>query len=613
MYIVPQPREMKLNEGVLCAYEYDLVLDKNCETNIFIAAKELKNIMQENGFTNTRILKPINVKENCIYLTFEEKDSQGYSITVNEKGVVVKGESQQGLFYGIQTLKQIIMQNGINIPYLEINDKPDMTERGYYLDISRGRVPTVEGIKKFIDKAAFYKYTDFQLYIEHTFAWEGFEEIYTHQGYLTAEEILEIDAYCRERYIDLVPSFALFGHLFNLLQSKSYNEYCELKDHKMVKHNYRERMEHHTIDLSNPKSFDLLKEMLGQVIPLFTSKKFNICCDETVDLGVGRAKEMADKIGKGQMYVNHINALYKYLHDEMGKEIMFWGDIVGNYFLDIMGDCSDVVTQLPEDIICLLWEYNYPMREKRYVTIMENSLTKCLCPWTAGASRFIPLYHGTGYVGCDNIDEMARFGKKNGVYRMLVTDWGDSGHVCHAELRFPLLALGGAKAWNNDSLDGFEKFDCYISEIEYGNSEMLSLLKQVSEISKPYQWESLVAEYNRSGASVDINAVMSEVLPPEESLKDVYFKLENLEKKIASCKMNDSRDAIITAVKGTRLVVAIKLAEKYPVMDNFVLANKIEKWFEEFALVWRKDNKEGELHRMYEFLEIYCARLRTKE
>ncbi|MBO5452560.1 MAG: family 20 glycosylhydrolase [Clostridia bacterium] len=610
MYIVPQPKELKSGDGILCAYEYDVVLDKHCENNIFIAAKDLKNVMIENGFTNTKIVKPLTKRENCIFLTFEEKGGQGYSLNVNEKGIIVNGESQRGLFYGIQSLKQIIMQSGINVPYLEINDSPDMKERGYYLDISRGRVPTVEGIKKFIDKAAFYKYTDFQLYIEHTFAWEGFEEIYTHQGYLTAEEILEIDAYCRERYIDLVPSFALFGHLFNLLQSKSYNKYCELENHKMIKHNYRERMEHHTIDLSNPESFELLKRMLDQVIPLFTSNKFNICCDETVDLGIGRAKEMADKIGKGQMYVNHINALYKYLHDEMGKTIMFWGDIVGNYFLDIMGDCSDVVTQLPEDIICLLWEYNHPMREKRYVTIMENRLTKCVCPWTACASRFIPLYHGTGYVGYDNIDEMARFGKKNGVDRMLVTDWGDSGHVCHAELRFPLLALGGAKSWNNDSLDGFCEFDRYISQIEYGNPEVLALLKEVSEVSKLFQWGNLISEYNNCVASVDINAPKCEKKPPTKKMKEAYSKLEELEIKIASCKMNESRDAVITAVKGTRLVIAIKLAEKYPVMDNFVLANKIEQWFEEFALVWRKDNKESELNRMYEFLEIYCTELR---
>jgi len=228
MHIIPQPKQMEIKSGSFYIYQGVITIDKNCGHNIFVAAKELKKTMAEAGCGETIIVKPLSSQKGGIYLTFEENGKQGYDICVDESGIVVKGHSEQGLFYGIQTLRQIFIQSGVNVPYLEISDNPDYDDRGYYLDISRGRVPTLDGIKKFADKLAFYKYSSFQLYIEHTFAWSGFEEIYTNQGYLTAEEILELDDYCKERYIELVPSFSTFGHLFGLLQSKSFNEYAEL-------------------------------------------------------------------------------------------------------------------------------------------------------------------------------------------------------------------------------------------------------------------------------------------------------------------------------------------------------------------------------------------------
>ena len=234
MYIVPQPKKMEIKEGVFCGYEKNIVLDVKTGDRIFIAAKDLKKVMAENGFSGIKIVKPVRVPEKCIYLTYEGNDenAQGYTLTVNENGVVIKGESERGLFYGIQTLKQIVMQEKVNIPYMEIKDSPDVYERGYFHDVTRGRVPTVETLKKIVDKIVLYKYTDLQLYIEHAFNWEGFEEINVNMGFMTAEEIMEIDQYCYDRFIDLVPAFSTLGHSYNLLQSKSYSKYCELENYE---------------------------------------------------------------------------------------------------------------------------------------------------------------------------------------------------------------------------------------------------------------------------------------------------------------------------------------------------------------------------------------------
>lgn len=602
MYLVPEPKEIKLKEGVLYTYDMNIAIDKRCGYNIFLAAKELKKVMNEAGCGVNNIVKTLNRKSNDIILTFEDEGEQGYTISIDEQGVAVKGFSERGLFYGIQTLKQIFMQEGVNVPCLEINDSPDIKDRGYYLDVSRGRVPKLENIKKFIDKLAFYKYSSFQLYIEHSFAWEGFEEIFTNQGYLTAEEILEIDEYCKERFIELVPSFATFGHLYNLLQSKSYNKYSELANYQPKVHKWQESREHHTIDSSNPESFEIIKEMLQQVIPLFSSNKFNICCDETVDMGKGRGKALADKIGEGQMYVNFLNKLCEFLK-EQGKEVMFWSDVINKH--------TELVPQLPQDIICLVWEYNYPMREDRYKPVLKTDMRKYICPWTAGAVQLIPDYHGKGYVAYENIEETAGLAKRESLEGFLLTDWGDYGHTCHAELRYPILAYGGAKSWNSLGNQNVEEFDAYISKIEYGNDKVLSILKEISENTQ-FSWNNLVGEYNKRYVSINLDDAEKNVKEPAKELYKNYCKLSELEAKLTEERMNDSRDALLNAARGVLLVTAIKCSEKYPVMPNHELARKLEIWFEKFAQIWRKDNKESELNRIYEFIAHYCRELRTK-
>ncbi len=602
MYIIPEPKSIVMKESRLYTYDMNIVMDKICGHNIFLAAKELKKVMNESGCGVNNITKPLTKAGACVFLTYIDAGEQKYNIVVDENGITVKGFSERGLFYGIQTLKQIFMQDGADVHYMEIEDYPDFGERGYYLDISRGRVPTVSGIKKFIDRIAFFKYSSFQLYIEHCFAWEGYEEIYTNQGYLTAEEIMEIDNYCKERYIELIPSFSTFGHLYNLLQSKSFNKYAELRDYTPHVHKWQESREHHTIDSSNPESLKIIEEMLQQVIPLFSSNKFNICCDETMDVGNGRGKALADKIGKGQMYVNYLNKLCEYLKKQ-GKEVMFWSDVIRSH--------TDLVPQLPDDIICLVWEYNHPLRPDRYVPVMQTSMRKYICPWTGAAGRFVPKYHGKGYVAFDNIADAAQLIKSENIEGFLLTDWGDCGHPCHAELRYPILAYGGAKAWNCDGTKDTKEFDKYISKLEYGNENVLSILKEIDRNTE-YYWMKLMIEYNKGLMAIDIDDIGKVIDEPTEELVNVYHTLCKLEHDLSKEKINGARDAVMNAVRGSILVTAIKCSEKYPVMENFELARRLEIWFEKFADVWRRDNKESELSNIYEFVRHYCMILRDK-
>ena len=98
-----------------------------------------------------------------------------------------------------------------------------------------------------------------------------------------------------KRHVELVPSLATFGHLYQALSTRSFGHLAELEAGPGRKYSWIDRQIHHTLDVSNPESFEFVKSMLDQYIPPFSSNKFNICCDETFDLGTGKNKNWQQK------------------------------------------------------------------------------------------------------------------------------------------------------------------------------------------------------------------------------------------------------------------------------------------------------------------------------
>ncbi|MBQ1207938.1 MAG: family 20 glycosylhydrolase, partial [Lachnospiraceae bacterium] len=96
------------------------------------------------------------------------KVTEGYALRVCEDCISICAATAVGAFYAIQTLRQLFMEE--KVPCLYIRDWPDFSYRGFYHDVTRGRIQTVETIKKLIDDMAYYKLNSLQLYVEHVFA-----------------------------------------------------------------------------------------------------------------------------------------------------------------------------------------------------------------------------------------------------------------------------------------------------------------------------------------------------------------------------------------------------------------------------------------------------------
>ena len=613
MYLLPKPQQLEMcKNDFIIKYSTSIVIDKTCDTKVNYYAGILKSdILEKLGFEAaiTRGEKD----NNCICLGINSELAEDeYTLTIKEEGIEICGSNNNAILYGVQTLRQIISQEAAILPCLFIKDYPEIKNRGFYHDVTRGRIPTLAYLKSFADKLSYYKINQLQLYIEHSFLFKEYSEIWRDDTPLTPEEILELDQYCNKLNIELVPSLSSFGHMYKALRTKSYNHLCELEDTENDPFLFVGRMQHHTIDVSNDESFEFVKKLILEFIPLFTSNQFNICADETFDLGKGRSKKLSDTIGVKNMYIQFVKKISEFLKDN-GKRTMFWGDIISGF--------PEAIKELPEDIICLNWGYLATQREEETKWLHEAGAIQYTCPGACGWNQFINLIEAS----YQNITRMCSYARKYNAIGVLNTDWGDFGHINHPEFSTTGMIYGAAFSWNNDILS-FDEVNRQISVLEYQDetSTFVDIISNMTTKSV-FQWGHAVEymEMDVKGIEKEISSklfkefIFSNIANANKELasltKDMYGLLSSMD----SCKRNLVKPYLV-ACEGISLfnkMGATIQSLKYN-MDNEAaqnpagLAVDLEYWFREYKKVWHTTSKESELYRIQNVIFWYADLLR---
>ena len=155
--------------------------------------------------------------------------AEAYQLTISQDGILIAGRDLAGVFYGVGTLRQLLATQGSTLPQMVIDDWPDFPARGVMHDISRGKVPTMETLYALVDSLASWKVNQLQLYTEHTFAYRRHRQVWQAASPMTAEEILALDAYCRQRHIELVPNQNSFGHMEHWFKHPAYRHMAEIE------------------------------------------------------------------------------------------------------------------------------------------------------------------------------------------------------------------------------------------------------------------------------------------------------------------------------------------------------------------------------------------------
>ncbi|NLE02950.1 MAG: family 20 glycosylhydrolase [Fibrobacter sp.] len=457
MNLIPEVKSCVYNEGFFHIISQLCICIPENTPDYFHAAQTLKtSISSLLGIE--LLITTQNTDDKKIVFFCNDSSGEGYEISIDSNLVELKAESGRGLFWAVQTLIQIIRYHKSFLPSLSIKDSPDFLNRGFYHDVTRGKVPTLNTLKWLVEKISSYKMNQLQLYVEHSFAFKKIPELWTGKDPLTAEEILELDLYCKKYHVELIPSLATFGHLYELLRLKRFEHLNELNvKASLLPHNLWDRMAHYTIDVSNDESFSLIKSMIEEYLPLFSSRYFNICCDETFDLGKGKNREKAEVYGRGKLYISFVKKIVDLVISH-GKVPMLWGDIVLNH--------PELISELPRDVIFLNWGYTPDVTEDSTKIFASKGVSQYVCPGTTGWSRFINDIAAAS----QNIRKMARFGRKFQAAGILTTDWGDCGHINPIAGSLHGMALGAAVSWNTNSYEDDSLFDKSLSFLEFDDS-----------------------------------------------------------------------------------------------------------------------------------------------
>jgi len=620
--IIPKPHKITLNDSKL-KLSSRIVMDLSCVTADLDSARLLKKEIES---AYGRCMGITRAKKACrgdIILKNLGGDGEGYTINTDGKNVYICGSSSQGLFFGVQTMRQIIRQYKLDIPGFVIEDSPSVSMRGLYFDITRGRIPTKEHMFEIIDRLSFYKMNTMFFYIEHCFPFEGFSEVWTGKGTITPEEILEIDEYAAKHHIELIPSIATFGHLYEVLQTKSFNKYCELENYVPEKHRWVERQRHHMIDVSNREAHEFIKNLIDQYYPLFRSKKFHVCMDENFDLGKGRSQKVVEERGKAELCLEYLVELRTFLK-ERGLQTIFWYDATS----DLLREKSNLNNTefVEEGMMVGIGDYDDKPNEKLLSDALNTGFKAFLMSGTQSWSQILNAYD----VAYKNVTGMAKLVKEHNTYGFVNSVWGDEGHSNHFENSFPLVVRCLDLGWNIDRETERDEYFSNLSILEYGDQsgELVKTLYDLSEAQAKYIWAGIMPVpflwyyfvhmtfciekglHSRFCEKMMTDRVKDELAQTEEKIKILKDKLICILQNVPlECKKYI--DTFINTAEGIRVMSnALLTLIDYPNTPSFEAAEELELWLEDFSRIWRRDNKESELHEIVAVVQQTASYMR---
>ena len=568
----------------------------------------------------------------------EEAGTPGaYTLTIDIDGIAITGCDFEGVRNGVQTLRQLIRQNGTVLPVLQIEDAPAYRIRGYYLDATRGRVPTLAWLKQWADKLCLYKYNQLQLYIEHTFAFDGMSETWRGSSPLTPADILEFDQYCANLGIELVPSVSTFGHQYVAMRTQELRELGEFPEDADRPFSFIERMRHHTLNVADDRAFAFSTQLVDSYLQLFRTKRFNICADETFDLGKGQSKQEAQRVGVATLYATYVGKLCEHL-SQQGREPMFWGDIAI--------EMPEILETLPNNVTLLNWQYDPEATDEKIQLVAKAGAKQIVCPAVWGWNALLPRIDDAW----NNIARIARYGVDCGAEGMLVTDWGDFGHVNDPRMAVPGMIFGAQYAWNpaGDSSGDTAENDLLarVSRVEYDDcsARFVALLRSASA-QAVFTWRELVEYLELDDGAGNCNTDVAQTIPclterlanqetaltlreardrmmrnmatTIERIPQANRKLQQCMVEIAPIMAHTGKPGIVAAVRiamegqlllnrvGFALAGANDVRDAHDVDDQqpsdcCALARDLECWCEAYAKEWAVTSQPSELHRIQE-------------
>ncbi len=307
--IIPRPAKMEVRSDVSFVLRPStrIMVEAKAAEVIAVTEELAAKLRKTTGYPIEILMGAGKTRKDAVVLRINEKlarlGKEGYQLSVGKNDVVIEALRPAGLFYGVQTLYQLLpaevesaeVKKGIawTIPGLKVEDRPRFGWRGVHLDVGRYFFPK-EAVKKYLDYMAMYKMNTFHWHLTEDQGWrieikkypgltevgawrkETWDDGRPHGGFYTQEDIREVVEYAKARFITVVPEVEMPGHSVAALAA-----YPELScSGGPFKVGTDWGVMHDVYCAGNEKTFEFLQDVLSEVIGLFPSEFIHIGGDE---------------------------------------------------------------------------------------------------------------------------------------------------------------------------------------------------------------------------------------------------------------------------------------------------------------------------------------------
>ena len=440
--LLPRPQQIRYGAGQLAVRGLTIRLTTEAGVEDRFAAQMLSNFLSQHAseaipIAQGEVSRPAIVLNrtgpvDAMPLPGEHpgpESREAYTLEVTPRGVEIQAVSSAGLFYGVQTLCQMVEGERANaiLPQAEVHDWPSLAYRGTMVDMSHGPLPTEKEVERQLDFLSRFKVNQYYLYNEASIELKGYT-LLNPTGRFSQDEIRRIVAYGRERHIDVIPCLELYGHLHDLFRVEKYSDLSD------VPHGTE-------FDPRNPKVMTLLRDWVNQYVQLFPSPFVHIGFDETFQIEIA-AKESGGAAAPARLFLEQLQRV-RDLFQQQGKTVMAWGDIMVKY--------PEIVSELPPGLIAVAWEYD-PGTEEHYQRRLgplaahrvPHMIATGVTSWNSVTPDFIRSF--------DNIDTFLAAGRKSGAAGLMNTIWTDDAQML-MRMTWPGMAYGAAAAWQTGPMD----------------------------------------------------------------------------------------------------------------------------------------------------------------
>lgn len=525
------------------------------------------------------------------YQYHSEFTEQSFGIEIRKDVLLIKHCDELGILYAHHIMAQLVCQCSSSLPQLVLFDKPDFSQRGVILDVSRDKIPTMDTLFELIDYWSSLRINQLQFYTEHAFSYQLHHKVWQDYDPLTPEQIRALDYYCKTKGIELIPNQATFGHMEKWL---CHPEYTHLAEQTSGFYDQRGDFRPESFGL-NPESPDVPKfiaELFDELLPNFSSKTLNINFDETMDLGVDGSKQACETLGEGQVYLNYLTKVLT-IASERGMYCQIFSDMLFRY--------PEILPHLPKELELLNWGYeeNHPYDEEHaklaefgypfQVVVSTNTFASVAGRWQAAKIH---------------MRRAAISAKKFGGHGYQISEWGDMGHAQQFSTSLPAYAFGAAVAWGEKQ--NIDVDIRYVLTTFWGKeySDLTDTLLQLQDA------------YSDSGVSTPNCAfygpfvfdqksrrhIRRAELKDEQKIRQSIAQLESTEKQVKSANESVLKREILWTIKTMKLASHIAIGyiqnqcrevEDFPASLKRQLVLQVAEIESEYAILWQEKYRLG--------------------